>query len=92
MGVFRPENIQEKAMMEHNLTLEIFKRADYSKDGIIDKIEFSRWCNTDPESFQIMDDLVAKNEKFFHTYHDILYRNQPTEKKQSPERSAFIGD
>ena len=51
--------------ISHNLALEIFKRCDFYKDGVIDKWEFNKWTSgNDIESVKLLTDLFENNKDY----------------------------
>ncbi|CDW72278.1 ef hand family protein [Stylonychia lemnae] len=69
------DHIQNDAIV-HNLALEIFKRCNISKNGIIIKQEMRIWILKDKgQSFAILQDLLEGRQDYFEEYQDILFRN-----------------
>ncbi len=63
-GLIKDVKLSSQEMV-HNLGLEVYRRCDFNKNGIIERDELREWITNNEESFSIVADLLDGREDYF---------------------------
>jgi hypothetical protein len=77
---YNPDKHGDLAQIASKFAFEVFKRADFRKDGKLESWELQEWQNN-PDSFALFSDLMNKRKDYLPKYSKILL--------DSPEEIPF---